>query len=273
MSRITFTKTGAVPDTDAVIVAEAVGTSVAVFAPAPPAPAPNSPLAFNDRDIGFSEIILPRLNIVQKVGNLSEVFSPGEIVLKQAFVIYTPPAKDGTGGTPPLNMTVVGFKKTQFAQKIAGGAMGILAHSEQEVVSHGGTLDYNEWKASEEAAKVTGGKPLTLFQRLATALVLVEKPAHIADEDHIEFPYECEGKYYALLLWSMKGTAYTHAAKVCFTARFRGHLREGYSMQSWSLSTLMEKFKDNYAAVPVIKPAAKNSEAFQAFVKDVLSCD
>jgi len=248
-----------------------VGVPVVVNAPEVPAVV-DSPIAFDDQNIGFEDIILPRINIVQKVGDLSEIFSPGEIVLKQSLVIHTP-AKAGVAGDPPLNITVLGFKKTQFAEKVVGGVMGILAHTEQEIVKHGGTLDYKEWAASEAAAKAGTGKALRYFQRLATALCLVEKPAKLADEDHIEFPYECEGKYYALVLWSMKGTAYTHAAKVMFTARKIGHLRSGYAKQSWGLTAKMEKFGDNFAAVPVLRPGLKNSTAFQAFVLNVLGLD
>lgn len=226
----------------------------------------------DDQDISLADIILPRINIVQKVGDLSEIFTPGEVVLKQSLVIYSP-AKGEKAGDPPLNITVLGFQKTKFTEKVEGGKLGDLCATEADVAKKGGTLDYKEWQASVAGVKDgTVTKALRLFQRLATALVLIEKPATVKDEDHIEFPYECEGKFYALALWSMKGTAYTHAAKTMFTARKIGHLRQGYSSQSWSLSTKMDKFGDNYAAVPVVKPAAKNSEAFRAFIKEVLGC-
>lgn len=249
-----------------------IGTAVAVRDITPTEVSTTDSVSLvDDQNITLADIILPRINIVQKVGDLSEIFSPGEIVLKQSLVIYSP-AKGDKPGDAPLSVTVLGFQKTKFAEKVAGGAQGILVATEAEVVKNGGTLDYKEWQESEKAAKVPGSsiRALRLFQRLATALVLVEKPTTLADADHIEFPYECEGKYYAIALWSMKGTAYTHAAKTMFTARKIGHLRNGYAVQSWSLSSKMEKFGENYAAVPVVKPAAKTSEAFRAFIKDVL---
>lgn len=254
-------------------VAAPAATAVAIIdAPAMPVARTDSLPLFDDQNIGFEDIILPRINIVQKVGDLSEIFNPGEIVLKQSLVIHNP-GKPGTPGDAPLNIVVLGFKKTQFAEKVAGGAQGILAHTEQEVVKHGGTLDYKEWQASEAAAKAGQGKALRLFQRLATALVLVEKPAQVTDADHIEFPYECEGAFYALVLWSMKGTAYTHAAKTMFTARKIGHLRSGYSKSIWTLTTKSEKFGDNYAYVPVVKAGRKTSEVFQKFTLTVLGLD
>jgi hypothetical protein len=268
-------------NTAAPAAAPAPGTAVAIVdAPALPVARTDSLPLFDDQNIGFEDIILPRINIVQKVGDLSEIFNPGEIVLKQSLVIHNP-GKPAIGpapavpGNPPLNLVILGFKKTQFAEKVAGGAQGILAHTELEVAKNGGTLDYKEWEASEAAAKAPGStvKALRLFQRLATALVLVEKPAHIADTDHIEFPYECEGKFYALVLWSMKGTAYTHAAKTMFTARKIGHLRSGYAKATWSLTTKMTKFGENYAAVPVVKAGPRTSDAFQKFALDVLGLE
>ncbi|NOS67035.1 MAG: hypothetical protein HOO67_01565 [Candidatus Peribacteraceae bacterium] len=289
MSKVSFSNNPETPATEVVVeqsstpVAEVTVESVTtvtppvtavaiVDAPAAPVARTDSLPLFDDQNIGFEDIILPRINIVQKVGDLSEIFNPGEIVLKQSLVIHSP-GKPGTPGDAPLSIVVLGFKKTQFAEKVAGGAQGILAHTEQEIAKHGGTLDYKEWQASEAAAKAGQGKALRLFQRLATALVLVEKPTQVADADHIEFPYECEGKYYALVLWSMKGTAYTHAAKAMFTARKIGHLRSGYSKNAWTLTTKSEKFGDNYAFVPVVKAGPKTSEAFGKFALTVLGLD
>lgn len=247
--------------------------AVAVNVAPPVARAETSLGLIDDQNIGFEDIILPRLNLVQKVGGLSEIFMPGEIVLKQTLVIYSP-AKGDNKGTTPLNVTVIGFKKTQFAEKVAGGAQGILAHTEAEIAKHGGTLDYKEWESSLAENKVNPQvRPLRLFQRLATALCLIEKPDFIPDVDNIEFPYENEGRYFALVFWSMKGTAYTHAAKTMFTARKIGHLRAGYAKQSWSLTSKVEKFGENYAAVPVVKPGAKTSESFQKFVLDVMGME
>jgi hypothetical protein len=248
------------------------GASTAVVpAPAPSVPA-TTPHSFDDEDIGFDDVILPRLNIVQKVGDLSNVYTPGEILLNQTLPIYTAPIiNDGVvvkPGTAPLNLTVIGFKKKQFVEKIAGGAQGAFVNTLAEVAALGGTLDYKE-----HSEKTKLQIPCRLFQHYATALVLVQKPDAIADEGHISFPYECEGKYYALCLWGMKGTAYTNGAKQFFTARKIGHLRAGgYPSHSWTLATKLEKYKDNSAHIPVLKASTANTPAFLAFVKDVLGC-
>lgn len=236
-----------------------------VARPVPTSVPSTSVPSYNDEEIDFGDIILPRLNIVQKVGDLSNLFTPGEIVLNQNLVIHD--AKK----TPAIVFTVIGFKKKQFVEKVEGGAMGALYHSQEDVVSHGGTLDYKEWQESIKTAKEKGGKALKYFQPLATALLLVERPAHVPDEDHTVFPYECEGKWHALALWSMKGTGYTNGAKTIFTARKIGHLRkEGYPSQTWTLTTKLENYGGNFAYIPVLKPGARNSPEFVAFVKDIL---
>jgi hypothetical protein len=245
--------------------------------PAPPAPlATASPVAFDDENIGFEDVILPRINIVQKVGDLSQVFNPGEIVLNQSQVIYEPAKFDAEGklvkesSTGPLLITVLGFRKRQFTEKVEGGKLGLLLNNESEIGKHNGTLDYNEWQESLKQAKAGQGVAKKYFQRLATAVLLVEKPASVKDDEHVLFPYDFGDKWYALALWSMKGTGYTHAAKHLFTWRKIGHLRSGYNAAASSLTTKMEKFGDNWAAVPVVKAAAKNSDEFRAFCRTIV---
>lgn len=252
-------------------------TAVTVAAPAGPVAVANNPVALDDDNIGFEDIILPRINIVQKVGDLSNIFNGGEIVLNQQQVIHEPAfihpsdPTQNTPGTGPLIFTVLGFRRRQFTEKVAGGKLGLLLNNESEIAAKNGTLDYKEWQQSVDASKLPGGAPAKrLFQRLATALCLVQKPAHVSDDDHVTFPYEFEGQFYCLVLWSMKGTAYTHAAKHLFTARKIGHLRTGYVAQQWSLTAKLEEFNGNFAYVPVIKPAAKNTAGFQKFARELL---
>lgn len=231
----------------------------------------------NDDNIGFDDVILPRINIVQKVGDLSAIFPGGNIVLNQQVEIHEPlfihpeDPKLNKPGTGLLTLTVIGFRKRQFTEKVAGGKLGMLLNTEEDVVKNGGTLDYNEWKASVEAAKIAGNPPAKRrFERLATALILIEKPEFLTDADHVLFPYDFEGKYYTLCLWSMKGISYTSGAKLMFTARKIGHLRAGYSAQSWSVTTKLETYGDNMAYKPILKPGAKNSDSFRKFCRTII---
>lgn len=251
-----------------------VGSALpAVIAPVNPPAVTDSPFAFNDEDIGFEDIRLPRLNIVHKVGGLSKVFEPGEITLNGSIVIHTPknPNKN-IAGTEPLIFTVLGFRKKQYVEKVENYGVddGMMVGTREEVVAAGGTLDYKEWAASKAAAKAGAGKAKRRFETLATALILVQKPSQIPDDSRVIFPHECEGKFYSLCLWGMKGSAYTNAAKHIFTARRLGHLIPGYHTQAWSLTTKMDIAGENEYPVPVITPAAKASPAMLAFVARIL---
>lgn len=282
------TVAGSAPVVQTHPVAEIVGTPALPLVPVSAAPvavqAEDPTMFYDDENIGFNDIRLPRINIVQKTGEMSNVFQQGEIVLNQTLPIYTPPViKDGVivkPGTKPLNVVILGFRKKQYVEKVASATMGALCNTEEEVGRLGGTLSYKEHET-----KVANGIPSKLFQELATAIVLIEKPEHIADADHIEFAHECEGRYYALALWGMKGGSYTNGYKTFATARKMGHLKTvrdasgkivggGYISYSWSIGTKLEPYKTgNFAHIPVVNNGAKSSPAFLAFARNLLGAN
>jgi hypothetical protein len=226
---------------------------------------------------GFKDIILPRVNIVQGVGLLKDSFPQGAIVYNQDFPLFTLPTQpivDTTTGTvvvparpatPPVNMTVLGFRPTRFVENVKGGARGIICNTEEQVRANGGTLDYNEFKLKEASG-------MKRFDTLAEAFVIIRRPDHVKDDD-TRFTFLVDGHKYALALWAMKGTAYTHAAKrVFFTARKMGCLQKGgYPSWNYSISTRSETNKGNTYFVPVCLPCAPNTPAFLDFVKSILN--
>lgn len=232
-----------------------------------PAPRLDSPHAiFDDNAIGFEDIILPRINLVQKVGELSNVFQPGEIVLDQTHVLYSPakaPAPGQVAPPPPkpLNLVVIGFKRTSFVEKVEGGAMGLTCRTREEVVRVGGTLDYKEWAESVKANKEDKNvKVLRRFDYMTTALVLIEKPEKFEDPNKVIFPYEADGKHYVMAFFTMKSSAYNAGAKAIFTrkkTRLISNPNASYSDELFTLATEMKKFPTgNFAAIPDIRPAA-----------------
>lgn len=217
----------------------------------------------DDDNIGMDEITLPRINIVQKVGDLSEIYDPGDIVLNKELVIYHP---EKSGEHDSLRITVLGFFPTKWSERIPGGELGRLAGSPAEVLKFGGTTDYKTW-----AAKEGTDEEIPYFQPLATALILIECPEGV-DEDGTSFIYEFEDKRYALALWSMKGGAYTNGAKVIKTARKIGCLRKGgYASYDYRFDTKTKKYPNgNFAMIPVLRPGTRHTEEFAAFVQEVL---
>lgn len=222
----------------------------------------------------FSEIVMPRINLVHGIGTLKDSFPVGAIVFNQQTVLFTAPLikKNAAGvdevvqqALPPVNITVLGFRPTRFVEKVDGGGRGIICNTEDQVRSCGGTLDYREW----ELKKASGMK---LFQPLAEALVAIRRPAHCIDDGSV-FVYPVDGHKYALGLWGMKGSAYTAAAKtVFFTHRKMGCLMNGYPTKNYNFSTKLKPLgpKQNPTWVPVCLPAENSSPAFLDFVREVL---
>lgn len=233
--------------------------------------APNG-LMLGDRIPDFSEIILPRVNIVQNIGALKESFICGSLVLNQEIVLFIPPMVNTKTGvveraaTPPVTITVLGFRPTRYCEKIEGGVRGLIVNSEAEVRAAGGTLDYQEWKLKKESG-------MKRFEPLADALVLIEAPEGEAGKNPL-FSYEIAGKNHALAMWGMRGTSYTAAAKrVFFTARAVGNLRQGgYPSWSYAVSSREEQYPGgNRAWIPICLPKAKTPPEFLAFVQQVLN--
>lgn len=252
--------------------AAAIPTTSALTVPVPQAPVATPPAFFDDNNISFEDVIVPRLNIVQKVGDLSEIFNPGEIVLNQTTVVHVPVNKEkGVPGSGPLVIIPIGFKKTQFVEKVVGGGRGLFVNTEAEVVAAGGTLDYKEWDNSRNTAN-----PKKRFERYATCLLLVKRPDGILpDAEHQTFTHIIDGEYYALALMGMKGTAYTGLAKRLFTERKIGFLKSGYATFAWNLTTEIKSFPGadggkNYAAVPILGNGPKTSPALLEYVRDGL---
>lgn len=236
--------------------------NTAVIIRPPCAVAESAAPGYDDENIDFSDILLPRLNLTYGVGDLSQLYNPGEWILNGSLVLHVPPNPvKKVAGYPPLSLTVLGFKARQYVEKKDGGERGNLFNTPAEVVAANGTLDYREAKSTGKA----------LYHTLATALILIEKPAHIPDEEHLTFAHECEGRFYALALFGMKSTVFTHAAKKIFTARKLGHLKGGYSTHSWNLSTKFETKYEQPTPIPLLTAGARNSPAFAEFVKEVLS--
>lgn len=236
----------------------------------PAASAATAPPSFHDDgNISFDDIILDRINAVQRVGELSEVFSPGEIVLNKTAVVHVPDNKEkNIVGSGPLVFVPVGMKRLQYVEKVVGGGRGALVGSEQEVVAAGGVLNWSEWKAS-----LTTPNKKKYFEKLATFLLLIERPISLLpDESHQVFGHEVDGRFFAVCLLSCKGTWFTGFAKPLMTQRRMGFLKAGYPTFSFGLTTESKAFANddggkNYAHVPVLVNGPRTTPALQEYIK------
>lgn len=254
MAKTTFGSTPSVP-VEVVQTPAPTGENITPAEQLPATQAPAQPPATrtfsDDEDVPATDIKIPKLHIAQAVGKIGQEFPFGAIVLNEQVVIYMPETKDKLTkqvepATDPVEFVVIGFRPTQYAEKLEGGDQGRLANSIEEVVKLGGTTNYDEWKATK--------KPL--FQQLETALVLVKRPK-IAENDVSNFNFEVLNEhtgakeFWAIVQWSMKGTGFTWAAKPIKSERAIGCLskRRGrtYLDGLWSLvSVYKEKGSQNW---------------------------
>jgi hypothetical protein len=249
------------PATTAVATTPAAGTR---------AVAPGGPV-LGDYIPTFRDIILPHILIVQNMSELGRRFPLGTLLFDGKLPLFNPPRIDPATGvvqpaSPPVIITVLGWKDTRYVQKIEGSAArGMIVNSEAEVVSAGGTCDWSEWQLKKAAG-------MLYFQPLATALTLIRRPDVVADDGTI-FTFDVDGFKYALAWWNMKGAIYTEGArKVFFTHRQTGCLRlGGYPSYNYATTTKLQKYNGGKEAwVPVCLPFQKSTESFLEFAKTVL---
>jgi hypothetical protein len=209
-----------------------------------------------------ADMRLPRLNIVHGVGRLKDNFPQKAIVYNQNLVVYERRTEQSEG-TPPLEMVVLGWLPIRYAEKVPGGARGMLVNTIDEVGAAGGTLDWKEWDLKKDDG-------LRYFQTLAEAVVLFKRPDHVS-EDNPCFPFVVENSNWALAIFAMKGTAYTNGAKVLFTARRMGFYKDGYPTCVVSCKTRDQKCGPNDVPVPDFTPLRRTSDAFQRFAVNLVN--
>lgn len=264
------------------------GTAVAVVPPAPPAPAVRAAVVVDDDKIALADVKIPALNVVQGVGDLCQLFLPGTIVYDQQVVLAGPPPKpaETKAGAPeqtPVNIVLIGFRPTRYAEKTEAGAQGRILSSVADVHAVGGTTVYDE--AYSGAGKER--KQLRpYFTPLATALILIEAPAKFESAEPIEnvFPLEVQEstpgepatpstrtRRFVIGFWHLRGTAHTAVAKPVKTARLFGALRaHGYRSKWLRINTALKTFGGNVTFVPTYKIGEDTSTEVRELAQSVL---
>lgn len=257
-------------DVAAPVLDEQTGKPVAPqLDPTPPAPKVENAVARRSGLPSIRDVILPHINLVHEKSKTAALYPVGSITFAEKVLLYSPPSINMETGNviraamPPVGITVLEFKPTRYVEKVQDG-IGDIVDSEQKVVASGGTLDYSEWNLK----KASGMK---LFQVLAEALIAIERPEHIADDDTL-FTFKVNDKKYALAIFSMKGSAYTEACKKGLHLwRLTGCLVPGYPTFSFNLTTKYKAFKTgNSAWVPIVTARTKSTPEFLAFAAEVL---
>lgn len=202
------------------------------------------PLGTISGDISADDIIIPRLNLVQGVGSLSELFTPGQIVLNKETVL--------SDGATPLEITVLSARK-QFIENLPFDSeeKPRVLDTLEDVYAAGGRI---EW---------SGVTPPT-FTPVLHVQIVFKAPQ---DSDYA-YPLDYNGTSYGLAVWSLRGVAYTRAGRNILTAA-KFALRDGLFNGKWELTTKREKFGRNSVVVPVLRNVGRHSQEFVEFLRHI----
>jgi len=236
MATITFAPTGdSTPiKTAAVVVAEP--TALAVVEPQQIVSSPRPPSGI-DGEITQEDLRVPRINLVQKSGQLCDNFSPGSFLFEKSIVI----AKPGSFFTVvPLRLRKYYQEKLEFG---SSNEMPRRANTAQEVRELGGSTMWGHEN---------------YFQDMADIMLAVEAPESL-DEDAMQyFGYSHGGKNYGLAIYTVGSSAYTTFARRLITDTkgvLKGYLFNG----KYELNSEIKKNGSNSWYVPMPKFAGKNS--------------
>lgn len=195
------------------------------------------------------DIQLPRLSLVQKIGDLADSgLMPGSFVFNKEVQL--------TDGKTPIEMTVLRLVK-QYRQKLEYGdpATPLVFDTQQQVIDNGGTLRY--------------GEP-NYFQEVAHLFVAIAKPTNLAEEHAAHFYRQHNGKHYTLAVYSVASTAFTAVGKKVITAGYN-QLRDGLWLGKWALTSNLQKNTKGSWFVPDAKFDGMHDKEAAAFFEGMVS--
>jgi len=200
-------------------------------------------------NISREDIILPRVNLVQKSGKLCDDFQPGSFLFEKQVVL----AKPGESFTA----VVLGHTK-YYQEKVEYGSdeFGRRANSEEEVRKLGGTTTW-------------GVNDMPYFQPVADLLIAVKAPQS-ADGDVLDlFPYQYGDEHYAIAVYTVASSAYTSLAKRVITDSLYT-LKAGLHLGEYQIHSELKKNAANSWYIPVpAMPKKYNDEAKAQFFADL----
>jgi hypothetical protein len=197
-------------------------------------------------EISRNDIKLPRINLVQKVGDLSNLFSPGIFLFNKEVIL--------SNGKTPFEVTVLRLRK-QYQQDIPYGSeeMPQSYDTADEVLASGGSLKWGDDNYYKEIAHVQ---------------LAMEKPSDCPSELEGLFPHVFEDKQYGVAIWTLTGSAFTSAGKTLITAAYT-LLKAGLHTGKFAVTSEIKKNAKNSWYAPVLKFAGKHSPEAVAFFESI----
>lgn len=195
------------------------------------------------------DVRLPRLNLVQKTSDEELVtnFGIGAIVLNKEIKL--------SDGKTPIVVTAVRMAK-DYIQKLPfdSGETPAVYLTPEEVIAAGGSLNYKDYNSGN------------FFQPRAHIQFAIKAPEGLDETELALFPYESEGKAYAMALLTVASSAYTSVAKELATLRTSNKvMRNGLVFGQLELAATLKKKEAKSWYVPTVKFAGSNDEELTKF--------
>jgi len=197
-----------------------------------------NPFEAGNAYIGVEQLSTPRLVMVQNVGKLRATFNPGAFVLNAAYEI-----------PQPFLFTLLGVRPPDYVEKTSQGQQGRFTRDPAEIADWGGTLSWQEWKAS--------GETMPMFQERWTFALLIHGTE--GSPEGLFSTKDPYGNSYAMAQWSLKGTMVTNVAKPHFFTNFKmGCLLGNWSKFAFVVEGSFQKEfgGGNLAVIPKVRPYA-----------------
>lgn len=205
-------------------------------------------------EFGTEDIKLPRLNLVNKVGDLSNLFTPGAWVLKKEHQLTD--VVKGEAGT--LKVIAVRLK-VEYQESLPydpNVRPRVFATAEQ-VRINGGRVAY--------------GRGEGIFAKVGHIEFLIEKPEKLNEEASSEFFYLLGDKEYARVIYTASSTAYAETAQILYSDYRVGHLNKtGLLGGFYTLGAKTKTGDKGSWWVPSLKTAGEVPEAIQAEIKSLI---
>ena len=185
---------------------------------------------------------LPRLNLVNKSGELANAFVPGTYVINKEHQLNQL-SSDSRERSNPVSVIVATMAK-QYQENIP--------YDEREVTPTRGPFNSaaEVMSAGGQVSRMAGaGK----FSEIAHLELFIEQPEGLSEDAQALFYYTFGGKKYTRVMWTVSGTAFG-AVAVTVASALRGHLSStGLTGGHWLLGSNLIKGQKNSWWQPSIR--------------------
>lgn len=184
---------------------------------------------------------LPRLNLVNKSGELANSFVPGTFVINKEHQLNQL-LTDDRARSAPVNVIVATMAK-QYQENIPYDERETtparIFNRASDVMAAGGQI-----------SRLSGaGK----FSEIAHLELFIEQPEELSEDAQALFYYTLGGKKYTRVIWTVSGTAFG-AVAVTVASALRGHLSAtGLTGGQWLLGSSLIKGQKNSWWQPSIR--------------------